>query len=363
MTSRALWPSGRAWLTWFAVLGAVHLTLLTVRDAEGRQAHIALIFLLVVLGGSASGARGLGTALGVSGFLLINYYYQEPFGTLGVAKSIDWVVLVGFIATAVVATHLVQVARDAANRANARAAEVLALTEEAKRAAALEEADQLKDTLLASVSHDLRTPLASIRALADEMPASPTAQREIVAQVERLERMIRGILDFSRIKSGPTEPPELNVVEDLIGAALRQADGILRGRVVRAEIHDDGVLLAQFRFGDTLRALTNLIENAARHTPVQSPIEVRAHSNGALVEISVVDCGPGLPAGEEERVFLPFYRPAGAPPDGGNAGLGLAIARRIVEQQGGTLTYRARDHGGSAFTLTLPQAVQAATLD
>lgn len=346
-----------AWLTWFVVLALVHFTLLGLRDEHARQAHVALIFLLVVLGGSASGARGLGAALATVAFLLINYYYQKPFGTMSVDKSLDWVVLITFLATAFAATELVQRARDEASRADARADEVLRLTAEAKRAEALEEADRLKDALLASVSHDLRTPLTNIRALADEGSGlRESVAVEIVAQVDRLDRMVRDILEFSRLRAGPAATLEVNAVEDVIGATLRQFAGAGRDRRLRGAVDDGEVLAGRFDFVSTMRALTNLIDNALRYSPSETAVEIRGRQDGQFIAIDVADRGAGVPAGEEERVFLPFYRPVGFPPDAGNAGLGLAIVRQIAVSQGGSVQYARREGGGSQFTLRLLSA-------
>ncbi len=346
-----------SWLTWAIVLAATHGVLLQFREGDPNQAHVALVFLLVVLGGSASGARGLGASLAAAAFVLINYYYQQPFGTLSVDKSLDWVVLIAFLATAIAAAELVQQARDHAKRADARTEEVLRLGAEARRAAALEEADRLKDALLASVSHDLRTPLTTIRALASDLPDGPeTAAREIMTQVDRLDRMVRDVLDFSRTKAGPAPALEINTVEDLVGATIRQLAGSLKEHQVRTTVVDDAILIGKFDFASSLRALSNLVDNAARYSPAPAPIDIVVRRDDAFVAIDVADRGPGLPAGEEERVFLPFYRPSGSPPDGGSAGLGLAIARNVAEAQGGTASYARRDGGGSVFTLRLLRA-------
>jgi K+-sensing histidine kinase KdpD len=353
---RASWI---AWATWCSILFLCHLVLLQTRKGDVRQAQVALAFLLIVLGGSASGARGLGAFLAVVSFLLIDYSYQAPFGTLTVAKSVDWVVLVAFLATAIVATELVQRARDEATRADQRAQEVLRLTADARRVAALEEADRLKDALLASVSHDLRTPLTTIRSLASEIGVPSAEATEIIAQVDRLDRMVRNLLDFSRVSAGTNSHPEINTAEDLIGATLRQLAAPLRGRVVRTKVIGNDVLIGRFDFADSLRALSNLLDNALRYSPSNEPIDISARQAQDSLLIEVADRGVGVPAGEDERIFLPFYRPAGSAPDTGNAGLGLAIARRIAESQGGSLTFARQEGGGSRFTLRLPAAVES----
>jgi signal transduction histidine kinase len=98
----------------------------------------------------------------------------------------------------------------------------------------------------------------------------------------------------------------------------------------------------------------NLIENALKYAPAGSTIELRARRDGNALELRVADRGPGVPTAERDRIFEPFYRPAGGPPDVGGAGLGLSIARRLAEAQGGTVRYEPREGGGSLFVVRLP---------
>jgi two-component system sensor histidine kinase KdpD len=119
---------------------------------------------------------------------------------------------------------------------------------------------------------------------------------------------------------------------------------------------DPEVLVGRFDFVQSLRVLVNLLENAHKYSPPETAVELSvAHSDGAI-EVSVADHGPGVPEAERERIFEPFYRAPGATPDAGGAGLGLAIARRLAEEQGGAVRYAPRRGGGSVFTLRLPGA-------
>ena len=234
----------------------------------------------------------------------------------------------------------------------------------AERAEAWREADRLKDILLASVSHDLRTPLTTIKALAEEGVArgDPNALA-IEEQVDRLGHLVADLLDLSRLNSGAMPVhPELNTAEDLVGAAVRHTAGFLKDRPVETRIDfTEPALVGRFDFVQSLRILSNLLSNAAHYTPPSSPIELSVHRDGAALVFAVADRGPGIPAGEQERIFEPFYRPAGAPADvgRGGAGLGSAIARRLAALQGGTLAYAARPGGGSVFTLRLPAEAPA----
>ncbi|HXO20827.1 MAG TPA: ATP-binding protein, partial [Thermoanaerobaculia bacterium] len=117
--------------------------------------------------------------------------------------------------------------------------------------------------------------------------------------------------------------------------------------------------VGRFDFVHSLRILVNLIENAVKYSPAETPIDIevgRAPGAEGMLAIAVADRGPGIAPAERERVFEPFYRPAGVTPDAAGSGLGLAIARRLAEAQGGTLRYADRPGGGSAFTLRLPAA-------
>jgi two-component system sensor histidine kinase KdpD len=237
--------------------------------------------------------------------------------------------------------------------------ERIRLYEEAAHSEALREANRAKDQILASVSHDLRTPLTTIKVLAQgaESRGEPSATA-IVEQADRLARMVRDLLELSRIRAGSSAVnPELNTAEDLVGAALRQAQGILEGRSVVPHIDlDSPVLVGMFDFVHTLRILGNLIDNAIRYSPAGGVVDLWVRREGAELVLIVADRGAGVPLAEQARIFDAFYRPTGSTPDTGHAGLGLSIARTLAELQGGTLTYRVRDGGGSQFTLRLPAA-------
>jgi two-component system sensor histidine kinase KdpD len=239
------------------------------------------------------------------------------------------------------------------------------LVAEAERAEALREADRLKDALLASVSHDLRTPLTTIKALAHDIAGDGDERAATIEQqADRLNRMVADLLDLSRLNAG--ELPvraELNAAEDVVGAAIQQVSAAFAGRELRTSIAwSEPVLVGRFDFVHALRILVNLLENAHKYSPRTQPVDILLERSGSMIAISVADRGPGIPVAERERIFEPFYRPARSTPDAGSAGLGLSIALRLAMAQGGTLTYEDRVGGGSVFTLGLP-AVADATMD
>jgi two-component system sensor histidine kinase KdpD len=356
---RRLWPIP----VWTAVLILVTLVMRALRS-DADQAHVVLAYLLVVLGASVSGGRNLGLALAFVAFLLIDWFFQLPYGEITVSKPLDWLILISFLVTSLVATQLLAMARSeaAAARRQADAIAVLSaeherLMAEAEHAKALREADRLKDIVLASLSHDLRTPLTTIKALAQESALRGDANAKVIEeQADRLSRFVGDLLDISRLKGGAfTVTPELNTAEDLLGAATRQVAGLLNGRTVVSRVDASApALLGRFDFVQSLRILTNLIENALRYAPAASTVELAVQRTGSMLDISVLDRGPGVPIADRDLIFDLFYRVADSHPDTGHAGLGLAIARRLAELQGGTLEYQPRLGGGSAFVLRLP---------
>jgi two-component system sensor histidine kinase KdpD len=236
------------------------------------------------------------------------------------------------------------------------------LGEEAARAQLGIEAERLRNSLLSSVSHDLRTPLATITGAASGLlegaeRLEPAARRELLQAIheeaDRLNRLVNNLLDMTRLQSGAIQVrTEWHSVEELVGAALARLAGRLGDHPVTTRVPPDlplvpldGVLVEQ--------VLINLLDNAVKHTPPGTPVEVSASVGAGEARIEVADRGPGLPPGDEGRVFDKFYRgsPAQARP---GAGLGLTICRGIVEAHGGRITAENRPGGGVAFRVALP---------
>ncbi|HEY4217219.1 MAG TPA: ATP-binding protein [Gemmatimonadaceae bacterium] len=229
------------------------------------------------------------------------------------------------------------------------------LAAEAERAQALQEANRTKDAVLASVSHDLRTPLTTIKGLAHEIAAAGDARAgAIEIEADRLNAMVANVLDLSRIASGAAVTDvAANDAEDLVGAAAQRVSSLLGQRELRIDVAEPS-LVGRFDFSQTLRALVNLIENAAKYSPASTPIDLRVARLDSRLVFEVADRGAGVPAAESERIFERFYRRPGMSPDVGGAGLGLSIARGIAEAEGGSVTYATRSGGGSLFTLSVP---------
>src|SRR6478672_563339 len=441
-----------AWLSWvlsFVALALVTVVLLLLRGTLGK-AHIALAYLLVVLGGSAAGGGLLGVALSGTAFLCFNYLFLPPYSTFVIGDPLDWLVLVAFLLTGIVAAQLLSRAQQRAELARRRAEDALGaiadvirsalgvtrceilvpkdqpsapadaslaphvldmplhvrertvgvlrlshdapivldpdarrfldalayyaalgvervrLTAAAERAEAFRQADELKTALLATVSHDLRTPLTTIKALAHQLAARGEEDAlSIEEEADRLNGFVADLLDLSRLSAG--ELPlrlELDAVDDLVATTLDRLRGRSAGRTIRVarldhDVNEEPILFARFDLAQSQRALVNLLENAIKYGPPDEPIELWIARLGDRVRLTVADRGPGIPEEEVALIFEPFYRPKGSRPDVGGAGLGLAIARRIAEAQGGSLTYATRAGGGSEFRFELPAGTAA----
>jgi len=455
-----------SWITWFGILVLATIVLRATRE-DLDTVHVVLTYLLIVLGGSVSGGRTLALAITVACVAFIDYFFQLPYDALSVTKPLDMVVLLAFLTTATVATHLLARERARAAEAELRASEVASLgrlgaevlstgrAEEtlahiaevvrtsldmtecriygweegairlraasperravgapaapnpqalaaliertdhrvdeptdtpaletsgddpralvlvlrahqrtvgvlwlatlapatldtaerrfvgalayyaalaverahlvtaAEHADALREANRLKDVVLASVSHDLRTPLTTIKALAQRARrgGDPYAL-EIEEQADRLGHLVADLLDLSRLKTGALSlHTDLNTAEDLVGAALRQIDGIAAGRAI--ETHVDLVepaLVGRFDFVQSLRILTNLLENALRYAPPPCADRAAGAPQWGVPRLRRRGSRPGgscVGAGADFRGLLP---PAGRPGGRGRSG-------------------------------------------
>ena len=328
----------RSWIFWLGVL-AVVTGLMYPWRVFLNEAYISLAYLLVIQLASARQGRALGLTLAALAFLCFDVFFLQPYGTLVVEKPLDWLVLAAFLATGIVAAQLFE------------------RTRLAEHAEALRETAKMKDAVVASISHDLRTPLTTIRALAHDLAATGDERAMLIEEeADRLSSFVGDLLDLSRLNSGVLAlNPEANEAEDLIGAALQRVGGAAAGREIRVSLGPgEPLLFGRFDFSQTLRALVNLIENAIKYSDASLPIDIGVKLDGDDLVFSVADRGHGVAEDERDRIFEPFYRQVGASPDVGGAGLGLSIARGVVEAQGGSLRCEAREGGGTVFYLSVP---------
>lgn len=235
------------------------------------------------------------------------------------------------------------------------------LREAEQRSRLLAESERLSRTLLNSISHEIRTPIAAIATAAGALtesprgvdpPLRPEMTGEIQEAVRRLNRLVGNLLDMTRLETGHVRPrPDWCDVADLVRVTLREMGRELAGHPVTVTV-PARLPLVRLDFVLTQQVLTNLVLNAALHTPVGTAIEVRAEIRDRWLTLSVTDAGPGLPAEALPRLFDKFYRaPAAA---AGGTGLGLSIARGFTEAQGGTIRAANQPGGGARFVLEFP---------
>jgi two-component system sensor histidine kinase KdpD len=345
---------------------AVTLLLLAFRDGVAPE-NVVLGFLIVVVASAAVGGLGPGVTAAGLGFLSFDVLFLKPYNTLVVDDPQDYLSLAVYLVTAVLTSYLFGLLERRRRQAEQREAEARALAEERARARALEEADRLRTALLNSVSHDLRTPLASIKAsissLLDKEVTWDEEQRQefletVDSETDRLSRLVNNLLGMSRIEAGALKP---NLVEtspaEVVGPPVRLVRATHRDRRVEVQVPES---LPMVRVDPVLmeQVLINLLDNACRHAP-SSPIRVTARvaaGDGAAVELCVVDRGPGIPAAERERVFELFQRLDDGRVEG--TGMGLAICRGIVTALDGTIRVEPTPGGGATFVVAMPVADQ-----
>ncbi|HTC20377.1 MAG TPA: ATP-binding protein [bacterium] len=236
------------------------------------------------------------------------------------------------------------------------------LTEESQKASLQAETEQLRNALLSSVSHDLRTPLAFITGSASSLLDSDNhlgenARQELIqgiySEAERLNRLLSNLLEMTKLSAGKVQlKKEIQPLEEIVEVAFSRLDKKLEGRRVRINFSKDLPMLPL----DSLlmeQVFINLLENTIKYTPTGTPIEVGARVEGSFLRVEVADEGPGLATGNEKKIFEKFYQGSLGGPKGG-VGLGLAICRGVVEAHGGIIWAENRPQGGAVFCFTLP---------
>lgn len=341
------------------------------------------MLLVVLFVATAWGARPaiLSAVLGV---LCFNFFFLPPLGTLTIASPDNWVALVAFLITAVVAGQLSAYARRRAEIAAAGRREIERLYKElqdaferASHAEALRESERLKSALLDAVTHDLRTPLTSIKAsvttLLDELKPLPRdstplrlndeGRREMLEVIneecDRLDRFIEGLVELARIEAGELRlGRRWGTIEEMIEAALARAKQLTAKHRIEVEIERDlPVVLVDARAVSEVIYLA--VDNAAKYSASGSRIHIAARRGDAdTIQLSIEDEGPGIPIELRDRVFDKFFRAVRESDTSRNLpsgmGMGLSIARGIVEAHGGRIWIESGANKGSRLLFTLP---------
>jgi two-component system sensor histidine kinase KdpD len=305
----------------------------------------------------------------LSAAVAFNLAFIPPYWTLKVDLLDDLIALVVFVAVALAVGTLVALEGERRAQAEARSAEIAELYEQqsalradqqrlASEKVAAELVGDQRSALLRSVSHDLRTPLATIRAVtsdlrdgADYDDATRADLLDLVGdEAERLDRLVANLLSLSRIQAGALEPERQAVaVDELLTDRVRKLKRLLRDRRIALDV-PFALPLADADYTLVDQVVTNLLENAVRHSPEGSTIRVRARAKDEWIEVSVADQGPGISAEDQDRIFEPFRRGEGST----SSGVGLAICRAIVEAHGGAISARQANGGGAELLFTLP---------
>lgn len=353
------------WLRYVSAVLAVGVgtTLILPFRQQINSTTVALGYLLVVLFVAILGRSGPALIASLLAMLCFNFFFLPPFHTFTIADPQNWVALTAFFVTALAVGQLSARARQRAEEAEAGRHEVKHLYEElqdaferASQAEALKRSERLKSALLDAVTHDIRTPLTSIKAsatlLLEDRQATeqvekltPEEQQAMLRVInhgaDRLDRFVEGIVDLARIDAGDMKLyRNWGAVDDIIDAALAQAEPLTRQHQIRVRIKDE-LPVVRVDARAVAEVIYTLIDNASKYAPTETLIKVEANRiTDDMIEIAVEDEGPGIPSQLRERVFERFYR---APSNGaaagrsGGIGVGLAIAKGIVEAHGGRI--------------------------
>jgi two-component system sensor histidine kinase KdpD len=364
-------------------VGVLTLLLKTV-GAHVNAATVSVALLLNVLFIATRWGSLPALVASIFAMLCFNFFFLPPFGTFTIAAPDNWIALAAFLITAVTAGQLSASAKRRAEEAESGRREIERLYaelrdafERASHAEALRQSEKLKSALLDAVTHDLRTPLTSIKAsittLLDEVrgrvdtePVALDAESRVEMmevideESDRLSRFISGLIELARIEAGELHlRRRWGAVDEIISTALSRAEPITRSHRVELEVENElpGVRVDERAVSEVVYTL---IDNAAKYSSNGSTIRITARRSGdELIEMGVEDDGPGIPVDLRERVFDKFFR---ATRDGdvsnrqpSGTGMGLAIAKGIVEAHDGKIWIESGRNGkGTRVLFTLP---------
>lgn len=358
---------------------------LKLLGGQVNSTTVALALLLAVLLIAARMESGPALVASVLAAFCFNFFFLPPYGTLHIADPENWVALTAFLLTAVIAGHLSTRARHRAEEAEAGRLEIERLYEElraaferASHAEALRQSERLKSALLDAVTHDIRTPLTSIKAsvttLLDELRGRANNGQAVALDAEsrrdmlevideesdRLNRFVEGLIELARIEAGELRLRlRWGAVDEVVAAALARAEPLTRNHPVSVEIEDE-LPVVRVDPHAVAEVVYTLVDNAAKYSPEGTTIRVSAaRAEEDMIRITVEDEGQGIPPDLRERVFDKFFRATRDGDTGSHrpagTGMGLAIARGIVEAHGGRIWAEGRPGGaGTRVVFTLP---------
>jgi K+-sensing histidine kinase KdpD len=340
----------RAWTGYAWATGAAAACTLAGLAMAPRfdPVNIAMVYLLAVVLVALRYSRGAAVAASVMGIVAFNFFFVPPVRSFAVHDPQHLLTFAIMLAVALVISHLV-----ASVRGQAKAQAELAIAAETER---------VRSALLASISHDLRTPLAVMSgassSLAERGEQLGAEERRALAgtvyrQARDMAEVMGNVLQMTRLENGAIVlARDWDSLAEIAGSALERVGGRLAGHRVMVDLPPD---LPLVRVDAILieQVLGNLLENAARHTPAGTLVRLRAAVLQGELTVSVEDFGPGLQPEDFKRLFAKFHHGAVEGPAGG-VGLGLAICRAVLKLHGGRIWAEQLPGGGSAFRFTLP---------
>lgn len=363
---------------WFAVAGiAVATAAMAPFQDRLSSTTVALALLLVVLFAATGWGSRPASLAAILGGVCFNFFFLPPVHTFTIAAPENWTALAAFLITAITAGQLSARAKRRAEEAEAGKVEIERLyreyqvaAEQAKQAEIFRQSEQLKSALLDAVTHDLRTPLTSIKAsvttlMAEESGDDPVkldheSRFELLEiineEADRLNRFVEHMVELARLEAGELQlRRRWGSVEEIIATAKERASALTAKHRVQVSIEAE---LPSVRVDATLLAevLYSLIDNAAKYSPAGSIITITGRrAENDMISISVEDQGCGIPEELRQRVFDKFFRVTSERNQPSGLGMGLAIARGIVEAHGGRIWIESGEHErGVRINLLIP---------
>jgi len=328
---------------------------------------VALTLLLIVLASATFFGRNPALLASFVAMLCFNYFFLPPIHNWTISDPQNLVAWAAFTITAIVAGELSAYASRRAREAERLYEELQTAFKTATQAEALKQSEKLKSALLDAVTHDLRTPLTSIKASVTTLLDSEGGHRTIELdsegrsefldiineETDRLNGFIEGMVQLARVEAGSVNATgTMSNVEEIVSIALDRAESLVAAHNLTLNLQKE-LPLIRVDARAIAEVVYNLVENAAKYSPPGTTITITAASHGDRVLISVEDEGEGIPEDMREKVFEKFVRVEGTTPEG--LGLGLAIAGGIVEAQNGKIEIRSgKDEKGTKVVVELP---------
>ena len=317
---------------------------------------VALLMLLGVLVVAASTPRAVAVVAALVAFVSFNFFFLPPVGTFAIENRDDVVALFVLLGVGLIGSQLSDLARR-------RARETVAMAEQRNAAELARLGAETRSAIVASLAHDLKTPLTALTVAASNLRTSGLSiedraeQLRIVdSELARLRRLFDKVVEMASVETHATEPHrEWVAVAEIIDAARHQAAAQLDARSIDVEDRTEQYVW-QVDPRLTSAALAHVLENAAGYSAAGLPVTVTADAIGDRVVIAVRDRGPGLPDHDLELIFQRYYQSPASPRHRFSSGMGLAIARGLLGIQGGRISAANHPDGGAVFIVELPTA-------